>query len=231
METTPTALTRLAAAYERHLFDHELRRLSHHMALVASENWLGVELAMVVNELADEIGLPGWSAIVQKELVDVALVPPGSIFRLDKNPENAISFELKLVAAEYWPDHWRDVRVDLAGKTDKPRPDLAVCFLVNHLKPRNLRWQKGTPENYAAFHSRIPTEPGEFEPVPDEPWLHVHHTSAEHTLEWPHQVFGSWRNGYKATMRILWVTQCGKTSRLHAMLRPQVEGEAGRIPG
>jgi hypothetical protein len=77
MEIPRTALTRLAVAYERHLFDGELRRLSHHMAHVASEDWLGVELAMVVNEHAGEIGLPDWSAIVQKQKVDVALIPPG----------------------------------------------------------------------------------------------------------------------------------------------------------
>jgi hypothetical protein len=58
---------RLADAYEELLFEGELgRRLCHHMALVASERWLAVELAMLVNVRAAELGLPGWSAIVEK---------------------------------------------------------------------------------------------------------------------------------------------------------------------
>ena len=60
MPTLSNALVRLADANEKLLFEGELsRRLSHHMALVASERWLAVELAMLVNERAADVGLPG----------------------------------------------------------------------------------------------------------------------------------------------------------------------------
>jgi hypothetical protein len=60
MPTLSNVLVRLADAYEKLLFEGELSRLlSHHMALVASERWLAVELAMLVNERAADVGLPG----------------------------------------------------------------------------------------------------------------------------------------------------------------------------
>lgn len=105
MATLSTSLVKLAEAYEHLLFEGEpRRRFSHHLAHVASERWLAVELAMLVNERAAEFGLPGWTAVAEKGFVDVALIPPGTNPRLERLPDNAIRIELKLVAAEAWPD-------------------------------------------------------------------------------------------------------------------------------
>ncbi len=116
------SLIRLAESYERLLFEGELRRrFSHHMAHVASERWLAVELAMLFNERSDEFGLPGWAAIVEKGVVDVSLIPPGTD-PCGSLPPEAIFLELKLIGAEYWATTWAEVRADLAGKTaKKPR--------------------------------------------------------------------------------------------------------------
>src|SRR4051812_38368231 len=216
MATLSTALVKLAEAYEHLLFEGELRRrFSHHMAHVASERWLAVELAMLVNERAAEFGLPGWSAIVEKELVDVALIPPGTSPRLEKLPDDAVRLELKLVSAEAWPDHWAEVRVDLAGKPPKKRQaDIAVCFLVNHLIHPSGAWQAPTAAKYRAFHAAIPALPGEFEPIVGEPKLQLLRSSAEHLLEWPHPIYFRWLQGYKARVRILWITEPGRIGLL-----------------
>jgi hypothetical protein len=79
MTLLPASINRLAEAYEQLLFEGELRRrFSHHMAQVASELWLAMELAMLFNERAIEFGQPGWAAILEKGVIDASLIPPGS---------------------------------------------------------------------------------------------------------------------------------------------------------
>jgi hypothetical protein len=117
MTGLPPSLNKLSEAYEKLLFEGGLRRrFSHHMALVASERWLAVELAMLVNERGADFGIAGWSAIVERGVIDVSLIPPGTD-PAGALPEEAILLELKLIGAEYWSTTWAEVRSDLAGKT------------------------------------------------------------------------------------------------------------------
>lgn len=224
----PSTLNKLAAAYEHLLFEGELRRrFSHHMAHVASERWLAVELAMLVNERGDEFDLAGWSAIVEKGMVDVSLIPPSADPRAVPPPE-AIFLELKLVGAEYWSTIWTEVRADLAGKTPKkPRADFAVCFLVNHLSHPVSRRRPITDELYKGYHAAIPREAGEFEPTPGGAKLLMLRSSAEHPLEWPRPVPSRWPAGYEASTRILWITEPGRADRL---ARPGANSAAGPAP-
>ena len=107
-------LVRVADAYERLLFEGELcRRLSHHMALVASERCLAIEFAMLINERAAELGLRDWSAIVEKGVVDVSLIPPAVDPRQQTLPSEGIFLEFKLISPEYWSPNWKEVRADL----------------------------------------------------------------------------------------------------------------------
>lgn len=135
MEALPSELTRLAEAYEELLFAGTLKdRLSHHLAHVASERWLALELAMLVNDRAEDFGLSGWRAAVELAFVDVTLVPPGADPR-GKLPDDAIFLELKITDTAYWNTAWRDLREDLAGKKTKkavkPRANFAICFVIN----------------------------------------------------------------------------------------------------
>jgi len=218
MATRLTALVRLAEAYEELLFSGELRsRFSHHMAQVASERWLAMELAMLVNNRAAEFGLAGWAAIVEKGLIDVSLIPPGTDPR-GSMPMAAIFLELKLIGAEYWPGIWAEIRADLAGKgAKKPRADFAVCFLVNHIAHSVSKRHPRTDAKYKKLHSAIPFTAGEFEPIAGEPRLQLIHTSVEHRLEWPRPVCFRWPNGYEATVRILWITECGRSGKLQEL--------------
>jgi hypothetical protein len=216
MTLLPASINRLAEAYEQLLFEGELRRrFSHHMAQVASERWLAMELAMLFNERAIEFGQPGWAAILEKGVIDVSLIPPDTNPR-GRLPVEAIFLELKLIGAEYWRTIWAEVRSDLAGKTPKKlRADYAVCFLVNHLSHTVAKRRPMTDEAYKGLHARIPLKPAEFEPVAGMR-LQLLRTSEEHRLEWPSPVSFRWPEGYDATVRILWITELGRGSKLDA---------------
>ena len=189
MPPLSTAIVRLADAYERLLFAGELRsRLSHHMALVASERWLAIEFAMLVNERAADLGLSGWSAIVEKGLVDVALIPPRTDPRRQTLPPEAICLEFKLISPEYWSSNWQEVRSDLAGKSKKQQADFAVCFLFDHLSHSIGRRLQRTDEKYKAYHAVVPSVPAEFEPTVGESKLQLLRSSDWHKLDWPHPV-------------------------------------------
>jgi hypothetical protein len=219
MPALSNALVRLADAYEKLLFEGELsRRLSHHMALVASERWLAVELAMLVNERAADVGLPGWSAIVEKGVVDVSLIPPDTDPRQPNLPSTAICLELKLISPEYWTSNWKEVRADLAGRSSKTKADYAVCFLLDHLSPSLSARQPRTQETYRAYQASIPHGPAAFTPIAGEPMIELLRSSDWHGLNWPHPVACRWPEGFGANMRILWITEPGRTCRLQAML-------------
>ena len=215
MATLSTSLIRLAEAYEQLLFEGALRRrFSHHLAHVASERWLALELAMLVNERASEFGLDGWTAVVEKGVVDVSLIPPGTDPR-GNLPREAIFLELKLIGAEYWSSNWVEVRADLAGKRPKkPLADFAVCFLINHLSHPVTKRGAKTDENYKTFHAAIPLGPGAFEPIAGQPTLQLLRSSAEHRLEWPSPVNFRWPEGFEATVRILWITEGGRIGKV-----------------
>jgi hypothetical protein len=215
MARLPAAIDRMAESYEKLLFEGELRsRFSHHMALVASERWLGTELAMLFNERASDFGLPDWAAILEKEVVDVSLIPPGTDPRAKRLPDKGIYLELKLIGAEYWRPTWKAVGSDLAGRPPKKHPaDYAVCFLVNHLNHGVSERRSKTDEIYKRFHATVPLEPGEFEPVGGI-CLDLLRSSKEHRLEWPRPVSFRWPEGYDATVRILWITEPGRVSKL-----------------
>jgi hypothetical protein len=232
MGALSTSLVRLAEAYEQLLFEGELsRRLSHHMAHVASERWLAMELAMLVNERAADFGLPGWTAIVEKGVVDVSLIPPGTSPRLLTLPPEAIFLELKLIGAEYWSTNWREVNSDLTGKSPKkPRADFAVCFLLSHLSHPITKRRPKTEETYRAFHAAIPHDQAVFEPIVGEPRLELLRSSAEHRLTWPRPVPLRWPDGFEATVRILWITECGRLSKLRELDDAAGPGDEGEQP-
>jgi hypothetical protein len=210
MEALPSERTRLAEAYEELLFAGPLKdRLSHHLAHVASERWLALELAMLVNDRAEDFGLSGWRAAVELAFVDVTLVSPGADPR-GKLPGDAIFLELKLTGTEYWNTVWQEVRVDLAGKKTqkavKPRANFAVCFVLNPTSSAIHRRLKSTDEKYRRFVASVPHEPAEFEPVAGQPKLLLLRSSTEHRLYWPRPIYPRWLAGYEASLRIVWVT-------------------------
>jgi hypothetical protein len=201
------SVSKLAEAYEHLLFDGELRsRFVHHLAHVASEQWLSVELALLVNERAKDFGLAGWAAVAEKQRVDVTLLPPGTNAR-DKLPENSINLELKLIGADWWRTIWPEVRADLNGKSPKkPRAHFAVCFLTNAVSDGMSARRPATTSLYGDYLSSVPIEPGEFEPIAGEGKFYLLRSSPERELLWPRPIYQRWPDGYKATIRMLWIT-------------------------
>jgi hypothetical protein len=198
-------LENLAAAYEHLLFNGELsRRLAHHLALVASELWLAIEFALLVNEHGAEIGLPGWSAIVEKNRVDVSLIPPDFDPSNRTLPDHTVYLEFKQVSPEYWAN-WNEVLADLSGKPNKPRADYAVCFLFDFTPSFPNRKPK-TAESYKAFQAAVPTEPADFEPIVGQPLLRLVRSSNWHRISWPYPVACRWPKGFEADIRTLWIT-------------------------
>jgi hypothetical protein len=188
------------------------------MALVASERWLAIEFAMLINERAAELGLRDWSAIVEKGVVDVSLIPPAVNHRQQTLPGEGIFLEFKLISPEYWSSNWREVRADLAGRSNKPRADYAVCFLLDHLSPSISKRQPKTQETYTAYQAAVPHGPAEFEPIAGQPRLELLRSSGWHWLTWPHPVACRWPEGFEANMRVLWITEPGRTCRLQATI-------------
>src|SRR6266540_3681290 len=108
MCSLPAALMRLARRYEETLFHGPLAtRFAHHLALVAPETWLAMELAFLVHTEGDQLGLAGWTALLERARVDVTLVPPD--FTESALPQGTCYLELKLVNVRYWNTAWRDV--------------------------------------------------------------------------------------------------------------------------
>src|SRR5271157_1231400 len=197
MMNLSATLVRVADAYEHLLFEGELcRRLSHHMALVASERWLAIEFAMLINERAAELGLRDWSAIVEKGVVDVSLIPPTVDPRQQTLPSEGIFLEFKLISPEYWSPNWKEVRADLAGRSNKPRADYAVCFLLDHLSPSISKRQPKTREIYKPYQAAVPHGPAEFEPIDGQPRLELLRSSGWHRLAWAHPVACRWPEGF-----------------------------------
>lgn len=209
------AVSKLAEAYEHLLFDGDLRsRFIHHLAHVASEQWLSVELAMLMNESSHSIGLPGWTAVAEKQRVDVTLLPPGTNAR-GQLPENSINLELKLVGTDWWRTIWPEVRADLNGKSPKkPRAHFAVCFLTNVVCDGMSARRQATASLYDTYLSTVPNEPGEFEPISGQGAFYLLRSSPERELRWPRPIYQRWPDGYHANVRILWVTEPARLREL-----------------
>ena len=173
---------------------------------------------MLINERAAELGLPDWSAIVEKGVVDVSLIPPAVDPRQQTLPGEGIFLEFKLISPEYWSSNWKEVRADLAGRSNKPRADYAVCFLLDHLSPSISKRQPTTQQTYKVYQAAVPHGPAEFEPIAGQPRLELLKSSGWHRLAWPHPVACRWPEGFEANMRILWITETGRTCRLQAMI-------------
>lgn len=206
MAILPPLLSRLAASYENLLFEGELReRVSHHLAHVAPETWLAMELALLINSKGGDFGMPGWSALIERKRVDVTLIPPG-YNPLAELPPEAVYLELKLVGTDWWNTVWRDVQRDLGGEIPgKPKASYAICFLINSVGQSTFARRRDTEDRYASFVSRVPIAPGRFEPLPGEPELLLVHSSSVYRVEWTRPVPGRWPNGYRADVRVLWL--------------------------
>ena len=207
----PPALAKLADAFSDYLFETEcFRRISHHMAHVASENWLAAEFAYLFNTRAHEFGAGGWSALLERKRVDLTLVPPTARPEGDL-PACRVYLELKLVDTGYWRTAWSGVRKDLTGLGDdgkgrsKPTATYAICFLSNSLSSPPHRQLEATREKYRQYMARVPPKGGWFRPVPKGARLYLEHTSAAYRLKWKAPVVGRWPNGYEADVRVLWV--------------------------
>ena len=215
MEEFQSELRILAEAYWRRLQEEEVcRRMSHHMAHAAPEAWLSQELAYLVNEAGEAIGLAGWSALLEAKKVDVTLFPP-------KDGSDApIHLELKLVLPNWWAN-WDEVYSDLGchprapTKRRKPPGDYSVCFIVEAQSPGRVNPRQQTLEKYRQRLQLIPAECVAFQPLDDEfpPLLAVHISPPIPTC-WSRPVHGQWPEGYRAVVRILWVKSCKDTDPL-----------------
>jgi len=200
----------MAEAFHQLLFVEHRIRLGHHLAHVAPESWLTLELSMLVNEKAAQFGMEGWTALVERQRVDVTLVPPGC----DPNralPTNAVYVELKLCGTDWWNAVWPDIGHDLNGTaTDgrvrsKPRAHLAVCLLYDVISPSLAVRRPDSTARYKAFLSRVPFEPSEFEPVEGQRF-YLLKSSSEHRISWQRPVFSRWPKGFEANARLLWLS-------------------------
>jgi len=207
--TLPAELAGLADAFSGFLFEtHSLDRTSHHVAHVASENWFAAELAYLFNTRANEFGLPGWSALVERKRVDVTLIPPSARPGQDL-PCEAVYLELKLVDTGYWNTAWREVRHDLTQSSPaKPTASYSVCVLSNAVSSPPRPRRKTTVEKYRRYMERVPLTNGCFEPTLTEPPLYLAHTSPQYLVGWKGSVFDRWPDGYEAETRVLWVSRC-----------------------
>ncbi len=210
--TLPVELVKLADAFSGFLFETDcLHRISHHMAHVASENWLAAELAYLFNTRADEFGGPGWSALLERKRVDVTLVSPQAKSGQGL-PSDTVYLELKLVDTSNWNTAWREVRHDLTRKDGgrrpraKPTADYAVCLLLNVVSRPRHRQMEATKTKYSGYMDRVSLSSGWFEPTANERRLCLAHTSPEYRLRWERPVFDRWPGGYEAEARLLWVS-------------------------
>lgn len=203
-------LTKLASAFEQLLREGELnRRFGHHLAHVAPEGWLALELALLVNDRFEDVGLDGWSAVLERGRVDVTLIPP-SVAASSNLPETAIYLELKLCGTDWWGTVWPAVQRDLEGIADqaasrKPKATFAVCVVTDARSRMVAVQREATKLRYAEFLSRIPDTTGPFEPIPGGPVFHVAWSSNWFEVRWPRPVFGKWPDGFAAGVRILWL--------------------------
>ena len=206
----PEALNWLPEAYDEFLFREEVKeRLAHHLALVAPETWLAMELAYLINCKVPSTGEAAWTAVLERKRVDMTLVPPGTAADAPL-PDNAVYLELKLVSTGYWNPAWSQVRDDLQGGDRKPRANFAICFLMNHLAPGISKRRDKTAKQRRDLLSRVPSAPRSFEPV--EPvsgrgQLQVLWSGEVHHVEWRHAVYGKWPEGYSTDVRIVWVRE------------------------
>jgi hypothetical protein len=214
MSATENLLLSLAESYTDLLSDSQHnRKLAHHMALVASENWLVSEFAFLINDQEKSSPIPEWTALREQKLVDITLLPsPESTFK------DRIHLEFKIITPGFWRDNWKSVYYDLAALTNnknkKPKADAAVCFLINPLKKSVSKQREDTKLKYAKFISSVPESPQDFRPLPDEhdlSPLRIFAVSPELVLDWPYVIHNQWPEGYSASFKILWITNEQRT--------------------
>lgn len=210
MELLHPVLNTVADAYHDSLLAPGLRReFAHHFAHVAPESWLAMRLAFLVNTRSAELGLHGWSALLERRRVDVTLVPPNAGLSGELGT-NAHYIELKLVGTDWWNTVWLDVLKDLetsivSTQSRKPIASVVVCFLYNVISSPVQSRRKSTEVKYLEYMSRVPKTSGEFDPLQNGQKFSLLKTSAEFELEWPRPVYEKWPNGFNAVMRILWI--------------------------
>ena len=196
----------LARKFDDVLFLSELRnRLQHHMAHVAPETWIAMELAYFINRNADELGMREWAAILERKKVDVTLVPPGVDPAVQELPEATQYLELKLVDSADW-NRWKEVYQDLEGKGDKPPATYSVCFLI-HAREAPWRRDDTTARHSALFHSVPDQGPAQLTPLEDMPPLLATSILPVHRLTWDRPVVGRWPTRFEADVRTVWVKQ------------------------
>lgn len=203
----PFPLNDVAEAYANHLFDYNLRaRLGHHISHVASENWLAMELAYAFNTTKNNFDLGGWDAVLEKQRVDVTLLPPSD----PTNESRPIYIECKMVGPPYW-EVWKGINTDLAGKSSvdftssKPPATFAVCFLYEILSQSTPNQRSATRDRDREYLASVPTTAGRFKPHSHELEFQLLHSSKSYLLEWPEPIPGRWPFGFAAAMRILWI--------------------------
>jgi|SRR5579862_5049192 len=201
----PHPLCYLAAAYERRLATGDVNlRLAHHTCHFASEQWLAQELAYLVNTEAGSFGMDGWHALLERKRVDVTLQPPAAIDR-------PIHLELKQVTPAYW-SNWHEVYHDLGCHPDHParkgrsEADYAICYLIYGANAGAIRSREATALKYRRLIEGVPTSQGMFTPVDGMPSLRLRHTSEPICLDWRRAPADTWPEGYRANLRILWVS-------------------------
>lgn len=205
-------LTSVADAYASHLFNPVLReRLAHHVSHVASEIWLAMELAYSFNKSKDHLGLDGWTAVLERQRVDVTLIPPPACTDPDTSTK-PIYIECKMVGPPYW-SVWHEIALDLEGKqyaglrSVKPCANYAVCFLYDIL-PQSMPTQRAdTKERYRRLFTSIPVSPGRFTPHQHEHEFILLHSSEEHLIEWAEPIPVQWPHGFAAKMRVFWIAK------------------------
>jgi hypothetical protein len=201
-------LANLADAFAEHLFADELRdRMAHHLAHMASERWLAMELAYSVNK--SETESREWAAVLERKRIDVTLVLVGNGLQTN-SADQPIYIECKMAGPRYWYV-WDEIKLDLTGKTYansksvKPRADYAVCFLYDYAPHMFPKQPTAKLELSRMCMASIPEDPGPF-----TPYSHTHkfvllHSSRVHGLEWPKPIPGIWEHGFAISMRILWL--------------------------
>jgi hypothetical protein len=208
INVTWSLLEPIAQAYYSHLSQPEVNdRLCHHFAHIAPEGWLALELTYLVNRHADTLGLPGWSALVERKRVDVTLLPPSA-------DGTAINLEFKLIAVDYW-SNWRDVFHDLGfrreGSIDRNKAvaDFAVCFVLG--QPFGFaRSRNATLARYEQLLNLVPDRPGCFQPLPDMPELNAVCVSSPLKICWNNPITTRWPDGYRNSVRVYWISTAGK---------------------
>ena len=197
----------LAVEYYKRLSTGELnRRLAHHLCHVAPELWLSQELAYLINNDGPSVGFNDWSALLEARRVDVTLLPLS-----ESHSAEPIYLELKLVPPAYW-SNWHEVYHDLAchpeltPRAGRPTAHFAVCFLVVPISQANSKQRLVTYERYRQFASRIPAEPGPFQPIDRLPPLWLEYSSPPFRADWPNPVPNVWPDGYASVVRVLWIS-------------------------